>query len=353
MKIRWRSFGLALVVGVIAAILLAAVGGAAIAGAALRPLRVFSDTASQIATAQDLGSRLEAPNPEDEVGQLAETFNRMMGRLELLFNTQQQLVADVSHELRTPLATMRGNLDLLRRGAAKDPTMLRESLDAMNSEVARMTRLVRDLLLLAETDAGAPLHLKPVELDTVVLEVYREALLMAEGRLKVRLGHEDQAIVMGDQDRLKQLLLNLVSNAISYTPDGGVVTLSLRRKPDDTVRVTVADTGIGIAAQDLPHIFDRFWRFDKARSRGLGSSGLGLSIARSIAEVHGGRIAVESTLGKGTTFEVCLPLAQQTNNGQIANRELVRDACTILHLIACWFDSPAAHGYNSRVTAAA
>jgi signal transduction histidine kinase len=303
-----RIVRLALLVGGGLALLLAAVGGAFISSTALRPLRDFTETANHIATAQDLGQRLTAPYPHDEVGQLAETFNKMMQRLEVLFDTQQQLVADVSHELRTPLATIKGNLDLLLRGASDDPAMRQASFEAMNSEVARMSRLVRDLLLLAESDAGAPLVLKQVELDTVMLEVYREALLATNGRLKVRLGHEDQAVVRGDPDRLKQLLLNLVSNAIAYTPDGGVVTLSLHRRPDGWVRVTVSDTGVGIAPADVPHIFDRFWRYDKARSRQLGGSGLGLSIARSIADAHGGSISVESELGKGTTFDVLLPL---------------------------------------------
>ena len=301
---------LALLAGGGLALLLAAIGGAVISGRTLRPLRNFTETANHIVTAQDLQERLVAPDPHDEVGQLAETFNKMLERLDILFNTQQQLVADVSHELRTPLATIQGNLDLLRRGAAKDPSMLQESMDAMNSEVARMSRLVRDLLLLAESDAGAPLQLRPVELDTLLLEIYREGMLIANNRLKMRLGHEDQAVIQGDPDRLKQLLLNLVNNAIAYTPDGGTVTLSLHRRPDNWVRVAVADTGVGIAPEDLPHIFDRFWRQDKARSRKLGGSGLGLSIAKSIVEAHGGRISVESELGKGTTFEVLLPLAR-------------------------------------------
>ncbi|HRX04006.1 MAG TPA: histidine kinase dimerization/phospho-acceptor domain-containing protein, partial [Anaerolineae bacterium] len=222
---------LALLAGGGLALLLAAIGGAVISGRTLRPLRNFTETANHIVTAQDLQERLVAPDPHDEVGQLAETFNKMLERLDILFNTQQQLVADVSHELRTPLATIQGNLDLLRRGAAKDPSMLQESMDAMNSEVARMSRLVRDLLLLAESDAGAPLQLRPVELDTLLLEIYREGMLIANNRLKMRLGHEDQAVIQGDPDRLKQLLLNLVNNAIAYTPDGGTVILSLHRRP--------------------------------------------------------------------------------------------------------------------------
>jgi heavy metal sensor kinase len=298
---------LALLIGGGMAVALAALGGAIISGTALRPLNRIAATASRIARAEDLDQRIEGAYPDDEVGQLADTFNEMMARLRDLFQTQQRLVADVSHELRTPLATIQGNVDLLRRGAAQDPTMLAEGLEAIDQEVARMSRLVRDLLLLAEADAGVQLTLKPVELDTLLLEVYREALLMANGRVKVRLGHEDQAQVQGDADRLKQLLLNLISNAIAYTPADGVVTLSLHRRPDGWVRVTVADTGIGIAPEDQPQIFDRFWRVDRARTRAAGGSGLGLSIAKSIAEAHGGTIAVESEPGKGSTFEVLLP----------------------------------------------
>ncbi len=298
---------LALLAGSGIALVLAAVGGAAISGTALRPLNQIAETTSRIALAEDLNQRIEGAYPNDEVGQLAETFNDMMERLQDLFETQRQLVADVSHELRTPLATIQGNIDLLRRGVARDPHMLQESLEAIDAEVARMSRLVRDLLLLAEAEGGLTLHMKPVEVDTVLLEVYREAQLMANGRQKVRLGHEDQALVQGDADRLKQLLLNLVSNAIAYTPEGGTVTLSLNLRPDGWVRVCVADTGIGIASEDLPHIFDRFWRVDRARTRKAGGSGLGLSIARSIAEAHGGTLEVESELGKGSTFEVLLP----------------------------------------------
>ena len=241
------------------------------------------------------------------------TVHHLLIAVQDLFHTQQRLVADVSHELRTPLATIQGNVDLLRRGAANDPAMLHEGLVAIDQEVARMSRLVRDLLLLAEADAGVQLTLKPLELDTVLLEVYREALLMADGRVKVRLGHEDQARVQGDADRLKHLLLILVSNYIAYTPAGGVVTLSMHLRPDGWVRVTVADTGIGITAEDLPHIFDRFWRVDRARTRVAGGSGLGLSIAKSIVEAHGGAISVESEPGQGTTFEVLLPQFRPNN----------------------------------------
>ncbi len=304
-----RTLRLALTLGFVAALVLAALVGAFLARTALRPVDEITRAAREIAAGQgaaELGRRLHIRQPNDEVGRLAATFNEMLERLETLFQTQQRLVADVSHELRTPLTTLRGNLDLLRRGAAEDPKMREEAIAAMEAEVARMSRMLSDLLLLAQADAGIQLQFKPVELDTLLLEVYRQALVMAEGRVRVHLGHEDQAQVMGDADRLRQLLLNLVENAIKYTPPGGEVTLSLAREPG-WVRVTVADTGIGIAPEDLPHIFERFYRADKARSRAMGGTGLGLSIAQWIAEAHGGQITVESRVGEGSVFTLWLP----------------------------------------------
>jgi len=177
----------------------------------------------------------------------------------------------------------------------------------MEAEAERMSRLVSDLLWLAQADAGVQLQLKPVELDTLLLDVYRQALVMAGGRVQVQLGHEDQAIVAGDADRLRQALLNLVDNAVKYTPAGGRVTLSLHREPE-WVRITVADTGIGIAPEDLPHIFERFYRVDKARSRALGGTGLGLSIVQWIAQAHGGQVTVESRPGVGSEFTLWLPI---------------------------------------------
>ncbi len=304
-----RTLRLALLVGFGAALLLAALVGAFLARASLRPVDEITRTARQIAAGKgsaELGRRISIRQPNDEVGRLASTFNEMLERLERLFQAQQRLVADVSHELRSPLTTLRGNLDLLRRGAIDDPQMREEALTAMEAEAARMSRLLSDLLLLAQADAGIQLQLKPVELDTLLLEVYRQALVMAAGRVQVQLGSEDQALVMGDADRLRQLLLNLVENAIKYTPPGGKVTLSLAREPG-WVSVTVADTGIGIAPEDLPHIFERFYRADKARSRAMGGTGLGLSIAQWIAQAHGGQITVESRPGEGSAFTLWLP----------------------------------------------
>jgi signal transduction histidine kinase len=300
-----RSVAGLLAGGTLLAVLLAALVGYALARRALRPVDQVTQAALHITQAEDLGRRLPAPVVQDEVGRLSATFNEMLGRLDDLFRAQQHLVADVSHELRTPLATIQGNLDLLRRGALEDADARREAIGSIEAEVNAMSRLVADLLLLAQADAGLKLELQPVELDTLLLEAYRHAQSHAQG-VKVRLGDEDQALVMGDADRLRQLLRNLVDNALKYTP-AGEVTLSLLCEAG-WVRVSVADTGIGIAPEDIPHIFERFYRSDKARTRGRGGAGLGLSIAKWIAEAHNGRIAVESQAGSGSVFTVWLPL---------------------------------------------
>jgi two-component system, OmpR family, sensor kinase len=285
--------------------IIAAVIGAFMARTALLPIDRVTQTALQITRAEDLSRRLPTTDSQDELSRLTDTFNEMLGRLETLFQQQQRLVADVSHELRTPLTTLRGNLDLMKRGmGALGVDDVRDMLVTMDGEIARMSRLVSDLLLLAKADAGVELERKVVELDTVLLEVYRQGLMMADG-VKIELGHEDQAVVLGDRDRLQQVLINLIDNAIKYTPAGGVVRLSLYKR-EGWVQVSVSDTGVGIPRKDLPHIFDRFYRSDRARTRQSGGAGLGLSIAKWIAEGHGGHLTVESEEGNGSTFTLWL-----------------------------------------------
>ena len=287
----------------------AAVIGFLLARSALRPIDQMTRAALEISRTSNLQQRLEVIS-QDELGRLAETFNEMLERLEVLFRTQERFVADVSHELRTPLTTIQGNVDLLKRGVAQDPETGQEALAIIEEEAGRMARLASDLLLLAQADAGIKLDLKPVELDTLLLDVYRQGRLMVAGQ-EIKLGHEDQAIVLGDADRLKQLLLNLVDNAVKYTPAGGQIVLMLYREPEWT-RVLVKDSGIGIPAEDLPHIFDRFYRVERPRSEGKTGTGLGLSIARWVAEAHGGNLTVESQQGEGTTFTLWL----QTHSGR-------------------------------------
>ena len=295
-----------LIGGGVIAVLSAALIGWMTARQALQPLETITQTALRITRADDLSRRIPMNGPpKDEVSRLGMAFNESLERLERLFNAQRRFLADVSHELRTPLTAIRGNVDLLRRIGSADRT----SLDAIQSEAERMSRLVGDLLLLAQAEAGnLPLARNPVELDTLLLEVFREAQILSAG-VSVTIGEIDQALVMGDRDRLKQLLLNLVSNALKFTPEGGRVTLGLACV-NEWARLTVSDTGLGIPPEELAHIFERFYRVDKARSRTQGGAGLGLSIAQRIAQMHGGRIeAMSEGASRGATFCVWLPLA--------------------------------------------
>jgi two-component system, OmpR family, sensor kinase len=275
---------------------------------ALKPLNLVTQTALQITRADDLSHRIPYHGPpHDEVGQLINAFNQTLSRLENLFNSQRRFLADVGHELRTPLTVIKGNVDLMRRMNCTDE----ESMSGIENEVSRLTRLVGDLLLLAQAESGKmPLARKTVELDTLVLEVLQQMSVLARDKLALRLGEIDQVLVCGDQDRLKQVLLNLVGNAIQYTPMGGEVIVGVG-KVDDRARLTVSDTGPGIPAEDLPYIFERFYRAEKSRTRQRDGKGfgLGLSIAYWIVRNHGGQIQVEPNLPQGTTFCVWLPLA--------------------------------------------
>jgi heavy metal sensor kinase len=303
-----RGLASLIIISIAAGLATATIGGWFIAGNILEPIDRVTLTAQKITRARDLGRRIDVPQTIDEVGRLALTFNEMLSRIEELFRAQQRFVADVSHELRSPLTAVRGNLDLLKRGAAEDPAERAQMIEAMDSETARMSRLVSDLLLLARQDAGIPIAKQPIELDTLLLEVFRQAQLTARG-VKLTLGAEDQAMIVGDRDRLKQVLINLVDNALKYTPQGGEVILGLT-KDDAWVKISVRDTGIGIAPDHIPNLFDRFYRVDKARSRDAGGTGLGLAIAKSVVDAHNGKIQVESELGKGSTFTVWLPLPE-------------------------------------------
>jgi heavy metal sensor kinase len=297
-----------LVGGGLLAIAVAALVGYSTAWAALRPIDQVTETALQITRADDLSRRIPWTSaPTDEVGRLVTAFNETLERLENLFEAQRRFMADVSHELRTPLTAIRGNVDLMTRSREADP----ESLGAITSEVDRLARMVQDLMVLSQAESGKlTLAMEEVELDTLLLEIFKQAKVLSQDRVEVRLGREDQARVRGDRDRLKQVLLNLVANGLDHTAAGGTVTLGLTCV-GDMARVTVTDNGAGIPHEELPHIFERFYRVDRSRRRtALGGAGLGLSIAYWITRSHGGRIEVASELGKGSTFSVWLPLLQ-------------------------------------------
>jgi two-component system, OmpR family, sensor kinase len=275
---------------------------------ALAPLEDVTNTALQITRADDLSRRIPYQGPvNDEVGQLIHAFNQTLSRLENLFHTQRRFLADVSHELRTPLTVIKGNVDLMRRIDTVDY----ESIDSIESEVDRLTRLVGDLMLLAQAESGKlPLARHVIELDTLVLEVMQQMKVFARGKVQLKLGDIDQVLVCGDQDKMKQVLVNLISNAINYTPTEGEVVVGVG-KIGERARITVRDNGPGIPEKDLPYIFDRFYRGEKSRTRpkqGKGF-GLGLSIAYWIVRNHNGSIDVDSKVGEGSTFRVWLPLA--------------------------------------------
>ncbi len=318
-----RQVGFILVTGILTATLVAGLVGWALTRRALEPLDHIAALAERITGADDLSQRIAFSGPRDEVGRLAAAFDRMMGRLERAFQSQERFVADSSHELRTPLTVIRGNLDLLKRSLS--PIARREALAAIMEETLRMGRIVDDLLTLAQLDSPQPIEHKPVDMANLVEEVYRQVQLLAAGKHQVTLGPIAPATILGDHDRLKQMLLNLVENALRYTPEGESVTISSRLHPPgsrlsapgehgrryaerETLAVSVSDTGIGIASEDLPRLFEPFYRVDKARSRARGGTGLGLSIVQGIAQAHGGWVTVQSELGKGSTFTVWLPI---------------------------------------------
>ncbi|HLH24455.1 MAG TPA: HAMP domain-containing sensor histidine kinase [Chloroflexota bacterium] len=284
-------------------LLIAAGAGWAMARGALRPIAAVRDTAEAIGSSGDLDRRVPVGAARDEVGALAATFNRMLDRLQAAISAQRRFVADASHELRTPLTTLRVNLATLRRGDAHHSPIEIEILDEMDGELQRLSRLVEGLLALARTDAGQPLERTPVALDALVRKVYQAALPHADGRV-LSLEEIAPVEVAGSADHLEQVVRNLVDNALKYTPPGGHVTLSLRRV-GDAAELRVRDDGIGIAPEDLPHVFERFYRAPAAR--GKSGAGLGLAIAASIVRAHGGAIAVDSTPGQGSTFTVTLP----------------------------------------------
>jgi len=290
------------------AMLVAALAGWFSTRQALRPLETVTDTALQITSADDLSRRIPYEgSQDDEVGQLIQAFNQTLSRLENLFNSQRRFITDVGHELRTPLTVIKGNIDLMRRMNCTDE----ESMEGIEKEVDRLTRLVGDLLILAQAESGKlPLDNRLIELDTLLFEVLQQMQVLVGNRLHLKLGEIDQVLICGDRDRMKQVMVNLIGNAIKYTPDGGDIVVGLS-KNGSRAKLAVTDNGPGIPADDLPYIFERFYRGEKSRTRTKDGKGfgLGLSIAYWIVQNHGGTIEVESQEKQGTTFTIWLPLA--------------------------------------------
>ena len=299
-EVRWS-----LLAAVSVALVLAGVSGWVIVRRALSPVERVTRAARDIETGSDLGRRVAYSGPADEVGRLAATFDHMIEHLERVFQSQKHFVADASHDLRGPLTAIQGNLDLLKFDDL-NPEERQESLKAVEAETWRMASTVSDLAVLAELESGHLEQQEDVSLKGMLLDTREWAGLLA-GNRRIVIERQDDLWVKGSAHRLERLLRNLVGNAIKYTPDGGTVTLSLFQD-GDWACLQVSDTGIGIAPEHLPHIFDRFYRVDEARTRGDGGSGLGLAIVKGIAEQYGGRVTAASEPGKGSRFTVCLRL---------------------------------------------
>lgn len=290
----------------IGALIVAAVGGHLLASLALAPIDRITQTARAIA-AGTLDRRLHLTGANDEVRRLAQAFDEMLDRIDETLARERQFTGDAAHELRTPLTILKGELEVaLRR--ERPAEAYREAMVSMAQEVDRLVRLVEDLLTLARADeGGVPLDLRPIPVDALVR--WAEAHFRGAAQQKaIALQAEgtQSLMVLGDADRLRQLLTNLIDNAIAYTPATGTVRLTWD-KDGAFARVRVVDTGSGIASEDLPHLFDRFYRADRARVRSSGGSGLGLAIVQWIVNAHGGRIGIESRLGSGSTVTVWLP----------------------------------------------
>jgi heavy metal sensor kinase len=302
-----ESFNNILIIAALATLALAGGGGFFMANRVLKPLERIRKTAQEIGES-DLSRRI-AINSEDELGRLALTLNHMIARLEAAFNRQRQFTADASHELRTPLAVVQAESTLaLRKERTQED--YHKSLELISQEGEYMSAVVGKLLYLARIDAGKDqVNFERINLRELLAELSSDIEILArEKGLEFKLTPLKDLTVEGDKVKLEQLFLNLLENAIRYTPSGGSISASVVRDGKTAV-IAIRDTGIGIPEEHIPHIFERFYRVDKARSRAEGGAGLGLAICQHIAEIHNGKIEVESQVGKGSTFSVSLPLA--------------------------------------------
>jgi len=307
-----------LLIGVTAgAMLVTALASWLYARAVLRPIDRLARAAGAVRDSRDLTQRVSYRGPPDELGQLVTTFNAMLAELDAAYRNldrsnqrMRQFLADCSHELRGPLARVRSSMDLLDRLGDDDPEFRSRAIADATTETDRMAALVRNLLLLARADAGANIQRRPVLLADILTAAGNRADRMAGGISlhTTPAGQPDGVVVDGDADHLEQLVLILLDNAFKYTPPPGEVRLDAHAASTDVV-ITIRDTGLGIPAEDLPHVFDRFYRGRNAST--AAGTGLGLAIARWIASQHGGHVDCASTPGEGSTFTIHLPLASR------------------------------------------
>jgi signal transduction histidine kinase len=294
--------------GALGVLFVASLGvGWVVAGRVLRPIGRITAVARDI-QATDLSRRIELPGPDDELKQLADTFDAMLARLDAAFAAQRQFIADASHELRNPLAIIRTNVDVALADPSADPDDLRHTIAVVKRASGRMARLVDDLLALARRQEPILEH-EPVDLGVAVAEASDDFVVPAAARNIVldRVTAPD-VVVTGDRDALKRAVANLLENAVRLAPEGSRIRLATGSE-GDRAWIAVTDEGPGIAPEDQPHVFDRFWRADKGRSRADGGTGLGLAIVRQIAESHSGEVRLQSKVGVGSSFVIWLPVA--------------------------------------------
>jgi heavy metal sensor kinase len=295
--------------GVPLVLLLASAGGYFLARKSLAPIASMNSQTQRI-SAENLSARLDVSNTRDELGHLATTINDLLARLESSFKEQQRFIADASHELRTPLAVLRGETEVAL-GKTRTIDEYQQSLSLIQEEAERLSRIVEDLFILARQpiNTHAVLNHDRVSLNDAVRDCARAARVLAIRKgVRLKVDHDLPAIALqGDEELIRRMILNLLDNAVKYTPAGGEISLALGRQ-NGQAEIVVRDTGIGIPERDQPRVFDRFFRVDKARARAMGGAGLGLSIAQWIVEVHGGEISVTSAPGHGSTFTVVLPV---------------------------------------------
>lgn len=316
------TFRFILLFGVIGALSIAIALTFPLVGAALRPLVDMERTSRRIAEGA-LSMRLQAPVTDDEIGHLTLSFNRMVAQLETAFKRQKQFVADVSHELRTPLTALSGSLEMLLIGAERgDIEASRQLARGMYTEVQRMHRLVEDLLALTRLDEGKMvLREDTIDLRAVIDKVYDQAQQLAHGQEIRKQIAPDTPLVLADTDRLQQVLLNIVDNALKFTHADGCVELSAYGEKKTAAIIVIRDNGKGIPSEALPRVFDRFYRADPARSRSpqvVGGNGLGLAIAKELIEAQGGAISISSVPGQGTTVTIRLRAIPATPDSQHA-----------------------------------
>ena len=312
----WRElgeFGEVLLLGFPIAVLLAGFGGYALSRKALAPIDSMAVQAKKI-SAERLGDRLSIENPEDELGKLGTVFNAMLGRLQAAFDQLRRFTADASHELRTPLTAIRSVGEVALQDQ-RSPVEYRDVIGSMLEEVDRLTRLAESLLALSRADTG---HIQLQREDISLVRIAKEAssvveVLAEEKQQHIEIEGEENLAVSVDRLILRQAIVNLLDNAIKYSPPGSHILVRVQSGRDKQVFLDVIDQGPGIPSEHQPYVFDRFYRVDKARTREWGGAGLGLSITRWAVEAHGGDISLKSEAGQGSTFRVSLPIAKDSS----------------------------------------